>query len=283
MTEATRKDAGALTEPRARGPAGDRSKWRKRLTVPIVFVIIWSLAGGFGLISPLKGPPPWLIVPAAADIGWLEILKALGVSLRMVFAGFFLGGITGTLVGLIFGYSALARGYFEFSVDLIRPIPVVALIPLFLLWFGIGMRPQIALVTLGIFLIMTIQTIESIRNVPDIYVRAALTNGASGFHIYRTVVLPAIVPHLLAGVRLAVASAWGLDVAAEFSGSQNGIGFMMITQQLHLDTAGVLVGIVIFGVLAAAGDAIVKSIAERLTRWSPRAVKHSVVGEILGR
>lgn len=283
MTESIVKDHEAVREPLDRGSMGGLSEWRKRLTVPIALFVIWSLVGGFELISPLKGPAPWLIVPAVADIGWFNLLSALGVSLRMVFTGFFLGSLMGTAVGLIFGYSLRARNYFEFSVDLIRPIPVVALIPLFILWFGIGMAPQIALVTLGIFLIMTIQTVESVRNVPDIYVRAALTNGASGLHIYRTVVMPAILPHLLAGVRLAVASAWGLDVAAEFSGSQDGIGFMMITQAQHLDTAGVLVGIVIFGVLAAAGDAVVKSIAERLTRWSPRAVKHGVTSEILGR
>ena len=249
--------------------------------VPMLALAVWFALTRGDLIPELFLPPPEKVFRH----GWhlLPVLpKALWISLRMVLAGLAIGGIAGTAVGLIFGYSARARRYFEATLDnLVRPVPFFALIPLFVLWFGIGMAPQIALVALGIFLLLSLTTLEAVRNVPQIYVKAALTAGASRSQIYRTVVLPAISPHLIGSVRLGAAYAWGLDVAAEFAGSQDGLGFIMIIRGAYLDTASITFIVFVYCTLAIILDQTVRYISGRLTRWSPRS-RRGMVGHMLG-
>jgi ABC-type nitrate/sulfonate/bicarbonate transport system permease component len=200
----------------------------------------------------------------------------------MIFLGVVIGAGSGILVGLLFGFSALARDLFEFTLDTIRPIPLFALIPLFILWFGIGRAPQIALVALGVFLILSFTTIEAVRNVPRIYVRAALTCGASRLDVYRTVVLPSIVPELMMGIRYGAIAAWGLDVAAEFSGSQEGLGYFMIVRGQYLDTAGIALAVLIYCALAIAVDRALRLLSRRLQRWNPRVAERDFIGDMLG-
>ena len=182
----------------------------------------------------------------------------------------------------MFGYSPTIRRFFEATLDnLVRPVPFFALIPLFVLWFGIGMAPQIGLVAIGIFLLLSLTTLEAVRNVPQIYVRAALTLGASRFHVYRTTVIPAIVPHLIGSIRLGAAYAWGLDVAAEYAGSQDGLGFIMIIRGAYLDTASITFIVLVYCSLAIIFDQTVRYVSTRLTRWSPRS-RRGLAGHMLG-
>ena len=253
----------------------------KALVIPVGAFIIWATITNLSLVEPIFLPTPQKIVRVFWAIR--EVIPgAFWITIRMVAAGLLLGGITGLGTGLAFGYSKWARDLLEFSLDALRPVPLFALIPLFVLWLGIGMTPQIALVTLGVFLILTIQTTEAVRNVPHIYVRAALTAGASRFHIYRTVVVPAIVPHILAGLRLAVVGAWGLDVAAEFMGSQAGLGYLMLTRMRFLDTAGIMAIVLIFAVLAVGSDFLLRAFINRTTVWMQRSQDVGVVADILG-
>ena len=213
---------------------------------------------------------------------WDVLPGATWITLQMVFGGLLLGGVTGIGAGLMFGYSRWTRDFLEFSLDALRPIPLFATIPLFILWLGIGMRPMIALIAFGVFLLLTIQTTEAVRNVPQIFVKAALTSGASPFHIYRTIVIPAILPYILAGLRLAVASAWGLDVAAEFMGSQQGLGYLMLTRLRFVDPAGITLIVIIFAIMAIGLDFSLRRVNRRFTRWIPRGESAGLVGTYLG-
>ena len=206
-------DERQVTEPAAK--PGSRRRWvpprtLKTLAVPTIAFLVWVGLTEFTDIRNVFLPSPFRI----AEVFWAikaELLSAFFISMQMILGGLFIGGTLGITAGLLFGISRQARDYFEFPVDLIRPIPLFALIPLFILWFGIGKRPQIALVSLGVFLLLSIVTIEAIRNVPPIYVRAALTLGASRTDVYKTIVVRAISPHLIAGIRLAGAYSFGLD------------------------------------------------------------------------
>ncbi len=268
-------------------PAGSLRLRRARrigikLFVPVTAAVLWVLLTvATKAIDPIFLPPPQEVFGRFGDIGGL-LLHGLRISLQMVFLGFAIGGALGVFAGLLFGYSPLARDLLEFTVDALRPIPLFALIPLFILWFGIGMRPQVMLVALGVFLIMSLTTIEAVRNVPRIYVRAGLTLGASGPQIYRTIVIPAIVPTMLVGVRFAIAAAWGLDVAAEYTGSQDGLGYLMIVREQSLDTAGIILIVLIFCALAIVADRVVQIVARRLTRWTEREGETALVRNMLG-
>ena len=179
-------------------------------------------------------------------------------------------------------YSKIVRELFGGVLDFIRPVPVFALIPMFVLWFGIGRTPQIVLIALGTSVILGVTTIEAIRNLNPVHIRAALTLGSSRPRIYRTIVVPSITPHLLRAIRVAAAAAWGLDVAAEFIGAQNGLGYLMIVRTTYLDTAGIVVIVLIYSICALVLDFIIRTIANRIVRWTDRSVRSGVVASIVG-
>lgn len=237
---------------------------------------------GYVRIDPVYLPPPEAVLDSAAEL-WDDLPGALWTSLRIVLIGLAIGGVSGIGTGLLLGYSPTIRRYFEATLDnLVRPVPFIAFIFLMILWFRVEMVRLVALVAIGIFLLLSLTTLEAVRNVPQIYVKAALTAGAGRFRIYRTVVIPAITPHLISSVRLGAAYAWGLDVAAELSGSQQGLGYIMISRgSYYLDTAAIVLIVFIFCSLAVIFDQTVRFAAARLTRWSPRA-RRGMVGHMLG-
>ena len=279
-------------DPLARRLRARARKVAMALAVPFAILVIWFAVTNAGLVNSVILPKPQRLFEvlsegyhnlSATRVPFAEALPgAFLITVRMVAIGLLIGGVLGIVIGLLFGYSRWARDLLEFSLDAIRPMPIFATIPLFLVWFGSGIRPQVALIAFGVFLIITIQTTEAVRNVPHIYVRAALTAGASRLHIYRTVVIPSILPHVIAGLRLGVVAAWGLDVAAEFMGTQQGLGYLMIVRNRYLDTAGVLVIVFLFAGFAVLSDFILRATTKRFTRWSPRGASLGLVGDMLG-
>ena len=265
----------------------------RALLVPLGVFVLWFAVTNLGWVGSAYLPVPQRLVEilttgyhylAGSRVPFAEGLPgATWVSLQMVLLGLAIGTPPGLVVGLAFGYSRLVRDLLEFSLDAVRPTPLIALLPILMLWFGTAMATGVRLIVLGVFLILTIAVTEAVRNVSHVYVRAALTAGASRFHIYRTVVIPAILPHMMAGFRLAVVVSWGLVVAAEYMGSGVGLGALMLGRVRYLDNAGILVIVIILAALAILSDFLLRALANRFTRWSSRgAASVGMVGEMLG-
>lgn len=273
-----RREVQLQIQPVTAGPA---RRLAEAAVVPLILVAVWY-ALTRNILDPGLYPGPDKVLASLVEIIDL-IPAATWVSLRMVLLGMAVGSVGGLATGLIFGYSAFIRRFFEATLDnLVRPVPIFALMPFFILWFGVGYTPQVALVALAMFLLWTLVTLEAIRNVPHIYMQAALTAGASRFHTYRTVVVPAIIPHLVGSLRLAAASAWGLSVAAELiGGSRTGLGFILLVRQQYLDPAGMMMIVFIFCMMAIIFDQTVRLISARIIRWSPRSDR-GLVGSMLG-
>ena len=263
------------------------------MLVPLGVAVLWYFATNREWIGDEYLPRPQDLVEvmrsgfhylAGKRVPFADgVYEGIWISSRMVLLGLVIGTPSGLAAGLAFGYSRLVRDLLEFTLDAIRPIPLFALIPLFLLWFGSDPSTGVFLISFGVFLILTIHVTEAVRNVPHIYVRASLTTGASRFHIYRTVVVPAILPHMMAGFRLAVVVSWGLVVAAEFMGAGVGLGWLQIGRVRYLDYAGTFVIVFMLAILAIFSDFVLRTVAKRFTRWSPRATASvSMVGEMLG-
>ena len=253
----------------------------RRLIVPLGLVAIWLFVTETDRVSNI-------FLPTAGDL-WQslgdmkdQLPGAILASVSMVLTGFLLGTAIGVLLGLVMAYSQLARELGGDVLDFLRPVPIFALIPLFVLWFGIGRAPQIALVTLGTAVILGVTTVEAIRNIPSLYIRAALTLGADRRRIYRTIILPWIFPHLLGAIRLAAAASWGLGVAAEFMGAQTGLGYLMIIRQQYLDTSGIILIVGIYAALALALDFAIRTIERPLTKWTERDVGVGAVAGVIG-
>ena len=151
-----------------------------------------------------------------------------------------------------------------------RPIPAIALIPFFILWFGIGDLGKLILTAIGGFTVMVVTTIEAVKNVSPIYIMAARTLGADRWAIYRTIILPAITPTLIGGLRVTIALSFALVIAAEFMGAQSGLGYLIMLARRTLQTDAILVGIIIIGITSWIVDRMVRILGDYLTRWAPR-------------
>jgi len=254
----------------------------RRVVVPVTLITIWVIVSMLVLVRPLILPPPWALWDSFQDLAPL-LPSAILTSTSMTLTGFLLGTLLGAGLGLLMAYSRTARELFGAVLDFTRPVPIFALIPLFILWFGIGRAPQIALIALGTSVILGLTTLEAVRNVPPIYLRAALTLGASRRRIYRTVVVPYIVPQLVGAIRVAAAAAWGLGVAAEFMGSQQGLGYLIVLQQTYLRTAGIVVLVLVYSLLAVSVDLVIAAIERRVTRWTERRGGFGVVASLVGK
>jgi ABC-type nitrate/sulfonate/bicarbonate transport system permease component len=224
------------------------------------------------LVRPIILPGPLEIINSFIDM--LPVLpRAILVSSLQILSGFFLGSSVGIGLGLLMARSWLIYNIFVPLVNTVKPTPIFALIPLFILWFGVGVLPQVMLIAFGCFVIMVVTTAEAIRNVSPIYIQAALSLGADERTIFRKIISPAIVPELIGGVRVASASAFGLDVAAEFMGAQAGIGYLMIVNQRFLRTEGVIVCVIIFTILAVLMDFVIQQLEGKLTSWIEKKVE----------
>ena len=252
-----------------------------KIIVPVGLIVAWIIVSTFEWVRPLFIPPPEAVWKSLAGMYHL-LPKAILTTVAMTLTGFGIGVAFGTVSGLVMAYSKIIRDLLGTVFDFTRPVPVFALIPLFILWFGIGRAPQIALIALGTSVILGVTTLEAIRNVPVIYIRAALTLGADRQKIYSTVIVPYIVPHLIGAIRVAAAASWGLDVAAEFMGSQAGLGYLIILQQTYLRTAGIILLVAIYSILAVAMDFAIALLERRITRWTERRASVGVVASIIG-
>ena len=198
-------------------------------------ILIWSSVTLLtDWIAPIFFPVRWICYHAFLSMKGRLIPAALA-SLGITLGGFGIGLVAGIGLGLLMAYSRFFLEAVGPILEFTRPIPVFALIPLFLLWFGVGIVPQILLVALGVAVILGVSTYEAVRNIPPIYIRAAANLGADKSTIFRTVVVPYIIPHIVGAVRVAAAASWGLDVASEFMGAQVGLGYNMIVQQIYLE------------------------------------------------
>lgn len=252
-----------------------------KVIVPLAIVLVWAFVSQRRLVDKIFLPSPadaWM-----AFLGLAPLLpEAILTTVVMTLVGLGIGIAFGTVSGLLMAYSQTIRNLLGFVFDFLRPVPVFALIPLFILWFGIGRAPQIALIALGTSVVLGVTTLEAIRNIPSIYIRAALTLGADRGQIYRTVIVPYIIPHLVGAIRVAAAASWGLDVAAEFMGSQQGLGYLIIVQQMYLRTAGILFLVAVYSTLAIVLDTLIRIGEARVTRWTERHMAIGVVGSIVG-
>ena len=277
MSEMTQADLPGSTPDAGPGSSpvvGRRIVTRQRLiglTVIAILLSIWLIATVGGFVRPLFVPGPADLArgfeqwgPSMPDDIWQT------VGLRIV-PGFILGGLVGLVVGILMAISQTFRAVADPIVEVVRPLPPLALIPLLILWFGIGIGTHVVMIAFGTFIVMVVTAYEAVRNVPPIYLQAAATLGASRAQTFRRVIVPAIVPDIFGGVRVAVAASFGYAVAAELMGAQGGVGWFMVTSRRYLLTENIVAALIVIVVMAFLADQLVRWVNRRLTSWKPRA------------
>jgi ABC-type nitrate/sulfonate/bicarbonate transport system permease component len=254
-----------------------QSEWRQGKYLGIISVLlyflIWFLIteDGLELVRPIKFPSPRMVVEAAITISSV-LAKDILVTVARVIIGWGAGVALGVGLGLWMSFNKKVYYFFDPVIESIRPVPVIAMIPFFLLWFGINETGKFLLVMMGVFAIIVVSTVESVRNVPKIYIRAAETLGASSRQIFRRIIIPAIIPQLIGPLRVSAALSFTLVVAGEFMGAQAGLGYRILEARRLFNTDVILLGIVLFGILSGISDNLLRRITNYITRWSERQV-----------
>lgn len=249
------------------------SRWAVRLApwlVPLGLLAVWQLAVSTGWLSSRILPAPSAVLSA----GW-ELLRSgeiwthLAVSGQRAAIGFLIGGGMGLLLGFITGLSRWGERLLDSSVQMIRNVPHLALIPLVILWFGIDESAKIFLVALGTLFPIYLNTYHGIRNVDPALVEMARSYGLSGFALFRHVILPGALPSILVGVRFALGFMWLTLIVAETISASSGIGYLAMNAREFLQTDVVVLAILLYALLGKLADSTARGLERVWLRWHP--------------
>nr|WP_239019273.1 ABC transporter permease subunit [Novacetimonas pomaceti] len=256
--------------------------WRIRLGVltryasPVVLVLLWQAACSAGLLSSRLMASPARIVATGWSLTRDGTLQAnLTVSLMRAGCGLAIGVFAGVSLGLVSGLSRVGEDIVDAPMQILRTLPTLALVPLFILWFGIGETPKIALVALGASFPIYLNLYKGIRSIDPKLLEMVRTLGLSRGRTIRDVILPGALPDLLVGLRFAVGISWLMLVVAEQINAESGIGHMMMDAEDFLRTDIILLGLVIYGLLGLVSDQVVRFLEGMLLVWRP---SHRVAG-----
>ncbi|WP_331459985.1 ABC transporter permease [Cochlodiniinecator piscidefendens] len=211
-----------------------------------------------------------LIVIAAEGYRGFTLAEHLGFSLFRVIVGFLLGAIVGIPLGYAMGLSNWFRGWFDPIVEFMRPVPPLALIPLVIIWFGIGEQGKLFLLFLASLWIMTIAARSGVSGVKITKIHAAYSLGASKWQIMRYVIIPNSLPEIFTGARVAMGVCWGTVVAAELVAAEQGAGQMIVAASKFQLTDIVIMGIVLIGIIGFGIDILMRKMEAYLVPWKGR-------------
>ena len=213
-------------------------------------VVLWEIVARIGWVPVLFLPSPLGVVAE----GWEMVMSGelgghLAASLRRLLFGFAVGGGLGVIVGIVVGFFSVAEAVGTPLIAATFPVPKIALLPLLILWLGLGEPSKIAVIALGVFFPMAINTYTGVRQADALLVRAAVSFGARRWSVIRKVILPSALPMIFAGLRLGAGTALLLLVAAEMIAVESGIGFLVLHAGNIMATTKLMVGIVVLSLL----------------------------------
>ena len=245
-------------------------KWLLALILPLATLAVWQFVTVSGTVAPWTLPTPGSVVAAAFEL--LEdgdLGKHIGISTQRVLLGFAFGSLLGLALGALVGLSKLADAFLGLSISALRAVPSLAWVPLLVLWMKMGEDSKVTLVIIGAFFPVFTTVALALRHVDAHLIEAARSFGLKGLKLLRTVQLPAVVPSIFSGLRLALAQAWLFLVAAELLGASMGLGFLLTDSQNNGRLDRLIMTIVLLAVFGKITDALL-SIAERwaIKRWT---------------
>lgn len=235
--------------------------------LPIGLIIIWYLATNGG-DSKFRFPTPQAVLNRG--IGMLqtgELQSYILVSTKRALLGFLLGGMIGFLLGLFTGLSAKANIFLNTTIQMFRNIPVLAVIPLAIVWFGVGERLKIYLVAFGTFFPIYANTFHGIKSVDKDLIEMGKVYGLSKGKIFKRIIFPSALSSILVGVRLSLGIMWLVLIAAETVATDAGIGYMAMTARGLFQMDKVVLSILLYAILGKLSDVIAASLESTCLRW----------------
>ncbi len=258
-----------------------RLKWRwplsRQVTLSIgtlaVLLTVWWTVAALQLISPLFLPPPQQVLAKLLTIagpqGFMDatLWQHLAASLTRIVLALLAAVLIGIPVGIAMGLSPTVRGILDPVIELYRPVPPLAYLPLMVIWFGIGETSKILLIYLAIFAPVAMSALAGVKSAQQVRIRAAQSLGASRAQVLWFVILPGALPEILTGLRIGLGVGWSTLVAAELIAATRGLGFMVQSACEFLATDVVLAGIAVIAIIAFLLELGLRALQRRLTPW----------------
>lgn len=252
-------------------------RWQKQYPVAAsaasiaALLVLWEAVCLAGVVSPLFLPAPSQIVTSLWDMILAgEIGESLVASLYRIIIGFAVGGAFGLIVGLVTGTSALADRMANPIVNALYPIPKIALLPLFILWLGIGELSKVTIIALGVFFPIAMNTYSGVKNVDPLLIKVAVSFNAGWVYTMRCVVLPYALPMIFAGLRIAAGTALLLLVAAEMIAAEKGIGALILHYGDLMITDRLMAGVIVLSLLGLLFSLALERLEKYLIPWNKR-------------
>jgi NitT/TauT family transport system permease protein len=271
------------TEPRAAAAAPQRRSWDKARAIalgagfPLFLILLWDRAVALTGTRLIPSPHQVAVMMYDFSFGGIyddafsgTILVHLAKSMQRVYGGFFVAALVAIPLGLAIGRIKVVRQLLDPTVSLLRPIPVTAWLPLSMIFFGLGPNAAIFLVFLGAFYPILLNTVFGVRSVDPRLFEAAAMLGCSGPAMFRQVMLPAALPAIFNGLRVAHGFAWILIVVGEMTGVPTGLGSVIMDGRTLSRTDLVITGMIVIGLAGFVTDRVIVTISNRLLAWSPQ-------------
>jgi ABC-type nitrate/sulfonate/bicarbonate transport system permease component len=235
----------------------------------IVILVVWQLISAFGIINPAVFPGPVRVVEAALrDVPLKRLLEHIGISLFRVALGFSIGFGAGVIIGVTTGWYVKLGSILRAPIDLIRPIPPLAWIPLAIIWLGLGEPSKVLIIFLGAFFPIFTNTYKGMVNIDPLIVRAAQTLGLEGRGLLLRVVVPATLPDIATGMRIGWSYSFGCMVAAELIAADSGLGYLIMNARQVGQIPVIVYGVIVIGIINLITDYIIQEILiRRKLKW----------------
>ncbi|HLO87801.1 MAG TPA: aliphatic sulfonate ABC transporter permease SsuC [Nostocaceae cyanobacterium] len=238
--------------------------------VPVLLLIIWEIASRTGLLASRILPAPSGVITTAIKLGASgELFKHMGISTGRALSGFLVGGSIGFSLGLLNGIFPVAEKFLDTSIQMLRNIPNLALIPLVILWFGIGDQARLFLVSLGVFFPLYLNTFHGIRNVDRKLIEMGKIYGLKPLQLFWEIILPGALSSILVGVRYSLGIMWLTLIVAETIAADSGIGYMAMNAREFMQTDIVVLSIIIYASLGKLADATARTLEAKWLAWHP--------------
>lgn len=250
-------------------------KWSKiqdtilYLALPVLILILWKSADLLGLIKPYTMPTPEKVVLTAIEFiknGTLFI--NISASFIRVLEGFFIACVLAMLLGIGMGLSKKLNLFSELTIQILKPIPPIAWIPLAILWFGIGETSKVFIIALGAFFPILLNVVEGIKNIDEKYLEVAKVYEVPRRRFIKNVILPGALPSIMTGIRVGLGNAWVCVVAAEMIAATKGVGYMLTDGRSLSRPDMVILGMLIIGIVGKLMDDVLKRFSDKLVKWN---------------
>ena len=262
--------AASRPAPRARPLAPLLGRAGLILVPWVLIVLAWYAVRLSGFVNPALVPAPHQVLAKFIELLGDRLLMDMWMSTQRVFVGVALGVVLAVPVGFLLGWYRRLRVFIDPVINFFRALPPIALIPLVIVYFGIGESAKIAILFYASFFAGVIVMYEGIAQISPIYVRVARTLGATDAEIFLRIIVPLTFPHMLTAVRVALGVAWATLVASELIAAQQGLGAMIQNASAFFQLDIIYVGIICIGFIALAMDVVLRLLTRRLVAWQDR-------------